>query len=135
MCNPGGRANGGRGTRLVFALGVESDPKDSKKPILSLSPGDLPLPGHLNRLFMQAGDTIQQTMSEEGGVVGIATKLARASTNGADSADPDKRYHVLSLAEPRNSRPILTPCLLQSDNDPAHRDRECNRRGLSEGCR
>src|SRR3984957_5180397 len=83
----------------LFALNVESDPKDSKKPILSLSPGALPLPGHLTRVFMQAGDTIQQTMSEEGAVVGIATKLARASTNGADSADPDKRYHVLSLAE------------------------------------
>ena len=83
----------------LFALDVESDPKDSKKPILSLSPGSLPLPGHLTRVFMQAGDTIQQTMSEEGAVVGIATKLARASTNGAESADPDKRYHVLSLAE------------------------------------
>jgi putative endopeptidase len=83
----------------LFALDVESDPKDSKKPILSLSPGDLSLPGHLTRVFMQAGDTIQQTMSEEGAVVHIATKLARASTNGADSADPDKRYHVLSLAE------------------------------------
>jgi putative endopeptidase len=83
----------------LFALDVEPDPKDSKKPILSLSPGDLPLPGHLTRLFMQAGDTIQQTMSEEGAVVHIATALARASTIGAESADPDKRYHVLSLAE------------------------------------
>jgi putative endopeptidase len=83
----------------LFALDVESDPTDSTKPILSLSPGGLPLPGHLTRLFMQAGDTIQQTTSEEGAVVGIATKLARASTSGADSGDPDKRYHVLSLAE------------------------------------
>src|ERR1700733_13027233 len=84
----------------LFALDVESDPKDSKKPILSLSPrGGLLLPGHPRRMFMQAGDTIQQTVSEEGAVVGIATKLARASTNGAESADPDKRYHVLSLAE------------------------------------
>src|SRR5580692_10335946 len=77
----------------LFALDVESDPKDSKKPILSLSPGDLSLPGHLTRVFMQAGDTIQQTMSEEGAVVHIATALARASTNGAEWADPDKRYH------------------------------------------
>src|SRR6204780_1546800 len=84
----------------LFALDVESDPKDSKKPILGLSPrGGLLLPGHPRRMFMQAGDTIQQTMSEEGAVVGIATKLARASLNGAESADPDKRYHVLSLAE------------------------------------
>src|ERR1700734_2892351 len=58
----------------LFALDVESDPKDSKNPILSLSPrGGLLLPGHPRRMFMQAGDTIQQTMSEEGAVVGIAT--------------------------------------------------------------
>jgi putative endopeptidase len=50
-------------------------------------------------MFMQAGDTIQQTVSEESAVVGIAVALSRASTNGAESADPDKRYHVLSLAE------------------------------------
>src|ERR1700678_3737189 len=84
----------------LFALDVESDPKDSKQPILSLSPrGGLLLPGHPRRMFMQAGDTLKQTMSEEGAVVGIAVALARASTNGAESADPDKRYHVLSLAE------------------------------------
>src|ERR1700722_16285130 len=50
-------------------------------------------------MFMRAGDTIKQAMSEEAAVVGIEPALARASTNGAESADPDKRYHVLSLAE------------------------------------
>jgi putative endopeptidase len=84
----------------LFALDVESDPKDSKRPILSLSPrGGLLSPGHPRRMFLQAGDTIQLTMSEEGAAVGIATKLAQASTNGAESADPDKRYHAFSWAE------------------------------------
>ena len=54
----------------LFALDVESAPKDSKKPILSLSPrGGLLLPGHPRRRFMRAGDTIKQTVSEEGAVV------------------------------------------------------------------
>jgi putative endopeptidase len=94
----GGLAAAGEPVGL-FALDVEPDPKDPKKPILSLSWGGQPLPSHLTRLFMQAGDTIQQTMVEEGAVVHIATALSRATTNGADSADPEKRYHVLSLAD------------------------------------
>jgi putative endopeptidase len=84
---------------VLFALDVELDLKDSKKPILSLSRGGLPLPGHPVRMLMRAGDTIKQAMSEEGAAVGIEKALAQASTNDAQSADPDQRYHVLSLAE------------------------------------
>jgi putative endopeptidase len=83
----------------LFALDVEPSPQDSKKPILSISRGGLPLPVHLVQMFMRAGDTIKQAMSEEAAVAGIEQALARASTNGAESADPDQRYHVLSLAE------------------------------------
>jgi hypothetical protein len=47
----------------LFALDVESDPTDSEKPILSLSPrGALLLPGHPRRMFMQAGDTILEAL-------------------------------------------------------------------------
>jgi putative endopeptidase len=83
----------------LFALDVEPSPEDSKKPILSISRGGLPLPGHPVRMFMQAGDTIKQAMSEEAAVVGIEKALGRGSTNGTESADPDTRYHVLSLAD------------------------------------
>jgi putative endopeptidase len=83
----------------LFALDVEPDPQDSKKPILNLSPGGVPLPAHPRRLFMQAGDTIQQTLSEEGAVIGIAKALGQASMGGAQSADPNRHYRVLSLAE------------------------------------
>jgi Peptidase family M13 len=83
----------------LFALDVEPSPQDSKEPIFSISPAGLAAPGHLVRLFMQAGDTVKQAMSEEGAVVGIEAALARAATNGAESADPDKRYHVLPLAD------------------------------------
>jgi putative endopeptidase len=89
----------------LFALDVEPSPEDSKKPILSLFRGDLWLSGNIVRTFMQAGDTIKQAKGEEGAVVGIEKALARALTNGAESADPDKRYHVLSFAQLENLAP------------------------------
>jgi putative endopeptidase len=83
----------------LFALDVEPSPEDSKKPILSISRGGLPLPANLVQMFMRAGDAIKQAMSEEAAVAGIEQALAQASMNGAESADPDQRYHVLPLAE------------------------------------
>jgi putative endopeptidase len=77
----------------------EPDPRDFKKSILSISRGGLPLPAHLLQMFMRAGDTIKQAMSEEAAVARIEQALAQASTNGAESSDPDKRYHVLPLPE------------------------------------
>jgi putative endopeptidase len=101
----------------LFKLDVEPDPKDSSKPILSISRGSLPLldretygggdspyvvrryEGHIVRVFMLAGDTLKQAMSEEGAVLGIERALARASTTRAESADPDKRHDVVSVAD------------------------------------
>jgi putative endopeptidase len=99
-----------------FGLEVEPAPKDSKKPILSISQAGLTLPdretyggnsryivkryqSHIVRVFMLTGDTLQQAMSEAAAVLGIERALAQASTNRAESADPEKRYHVLSLAD------------------------------------
>lgn len=89
----------------LFGLDVEPAPKDSKKPILSISQGGLTLPdresyggnsryilkryrGHIVRVFMLTGDTQEQAMSEAAAVLGIETALAQASTNRAESADP-----------------------------------------------
>jgi putative endopeptidase len=83
----------------LFALDVGPSPQDSKMPILSISRGGLPLPAHLVQMFMRAGDTIKQAMSEEAAVADIEQALAQTSTNGAESADLEKRYHVLPLAE------------------------------------
>src|ERR1700735_1115270 len=44
----------------LFALDVEPSSQDSKKPILNISRGGLPLPAHLVQMFMRAGDTIRQ---------------------------------------------------------------------------
>ena len=100
----------------LFGLDVEPAPDDSKKPILSISQGGLTLPDrenyggssryilkryrdHVVRVFMLTGDTLAQAGSEAGAVLGIESALARASTKRAESADPEKRYHVLTLAD------------------------------------
>jgi putative endopeptidase len=89
----------------IFALDVEPSPQDSKKPILSISRGGLPLPAHLVQMFLRAGDTIKQAMTEEAAVAGVEQALAQASTNGVESSDPDKRYHVFPLAEVQKLAP------------------------------
>src|SRR3984957_9189494 len=100
----------------LFALDVEPSPENSKKPILSISRGSLPLldretyegkppnvltlyKGHLLRMFMRAGDTLKQATSEVEAAFDIERALVQASTNRAQSADPDKRYHILPLAD------------------------------------
>jgi putative endopeptidase len=99
----------------LFALDVEPDPKDSKKPILSLSQGGLTLERdvyaggwryvfsryktHIVHVFMLAGDKLPQAMSEGAAAIAIEKALAQASVDRAESADPDKRYHVLTLAD------------------------------------
>jgi putative endopeptidase len=101
----------------LFRLDVEPDPKDSKKPILSISQGGVTLLdretyggggspyiakrylGHIVRVFMRSGDTLKQAMSEEGAVLGIEKALAQASTKRAELADPENRYHVVTLAD------------------------------------
>jgi putative endopeptidase len=83
---------------------------------LSISRGSLPLldretytgksssilvlyDGYLLRMFMRAGDTLEQAKSEVQAAFGIERALMGASTNGAQSADPGKRYHILSFAD------------------------------------
>jgi putative endopeptidase len=101
----------------LFALDAEPSAEDSTKPILSISRGSLPLldretyggydasyvahryEGHIVRVFIRAGDKFNQAVIEEAAVLGIEKALARASTNRAQSADPDQRYHALSVAD------------------------------------
>jgi putative endopeptidase len=100
----------------LFRLDVEPAPKDSKKPILSISQGGLTLPdpesyggnsryivkryrSHIVRVFMLTGGTLEQAGREAAAVLGIESALAHASTNRAQSADPEKRYHVLTSGD------------------------------------
>jgi putative endopeptidase len=108
----------------LFKLEVEPDPKDSKKLILSLSPADLPwleretyggadspaiyreYEGHVVRVFKLAGDTLRQAMGEEGAALGIEKTLQQVS-NRAESADLEKRNHVLTLADLKKLAPDI----------------------------
>jgi putative endopeptidase len=100
----------------LFGLDVEPAPKDSKMPILSISQGGLTLPdrenyggnsryilkryrSHIVRVFILTSETLAQAESEATAVLGIESALARVSTKRAESADPEKRYHVLTLVD------------------------------------
>ena len=99
-----------------FRLDVEPDQKDSSKHILTISESGMTLPGrqlyvgplgyarrrytsHLIRMFMLAGDTMERAQTEATAVFGIETKLAQASADGEDLSDPEKRYHIYTLAD------------------------------------
>ena len=101
----------------LFVLDVEPYPNDSSRQIVSISQGGLTLPGrepyigahskyvrkryvtHMVRVFMLAGDTMEQAETEAQAVLNIETSLAQASTSSADSSDPAKRNHVLTFAD------------------------------------
>jgi putative endopeptidase len=101
----------------LFKLELVPDPKDASKRILSLSQGGATLmeretygggnspyitnryKTHVVRVFMLGGDTMKQALAEQLAVLGIEKTLAKAYAKGAESADPDKGYHVMSLAE------------------------------------
>jgi putative endopeptidase len=101
----------------LFELEVEPDPQDSSKPILSISPGGVTLleretygggnspyitnryKTHVVHVFMLSGDTMRQALGEQLAVLGIEKALAQAYTKRVESVDPDKRYHVVSLAD------------------------------------
>jgi putative endopeptidase len=99
-----------------FRLDVEPDQKNSSKHILAISESGMTLPGrqlyvgrlgyarkrytsHLIRMFMLAGDTMERAQTEAAAVFGIETKLAQASADGEDLSDPEKRYHIYTLAD------------------------------------
>jgi putative endopeptidase len=99
-----------------FRLDVEPDQKDSSKHILTISESGMTLPGrqlyvgrlayarkryttHLIRMFMLAGDSMERAHTEATAVFGIETRLAQASVDDEDLSDPEKRYHIYTLAD------------------------------------
>lgn len=99
-----------------FRLDVEPDPKNSSEYMLTLSEGGLTLPdrqhylgerayvrkrykNHVARMFMLAGDSTQRAETEAAAVLLVETNLARAAASRAEFDDPEKRYHVYSLAD------------------------------------
>jgi putative endopeptidase len=100
----------------LFDIDVEPDPSDSSRQILSISQGGMTLPSreqylgtrgyvrkrfvtHMVRVFMLAGDTVEQAETEAQAVLQVETLLAKASTGRADVTDPAKPNHVVTFAD------------------------------------
>jgi len=103
----------------LFRFGVEQDERDSSKQIASIGQAGLSLPDrdyyissskrfedirqeyreHVRRMFVLAGDDAETAATEAAAVLDIETALAKASTSRTDMRDPEKRYHIYSLAD------------------------------------
>jgi putative endopeptidase len=101
----------------LFRFGVQQDEKDSSRQIASIGQGGLSLPDrdyylldrfaairkqyveHMTKVFTLAGDTPEQAAKEADAVLAIETALAKASTSRTELRDPEKRYHIYTVAD------------------------------------
>jgi putative endopeptidase len=103
----------------LFRFGVSQDDKDSSRQIAQISQGGLSLPDrsyyiedtkrftairkqyveHLTKMFTLAGDTPEQAAREAAAVMEIETALATASTDRTEMRDPEKVYHIYTVAD------------------------------------
>lgn len=101
----------------LFRFGIQQDEKDSSKQIAGISQGGLSLPDrdyylkehfdgirkqyveHVTKMFTLAGDSPEQAAQEADAVMKIETALAQASMARVDMRDPEKRYHIYTVAD------------------------------------
>jgi putative endopeptidase len=103
----------------LFHFDVEQDDKDSSRQIAKIEQAGLSLPDreyyivdnkrfqeirkqyveHVTRMFTLAGDTPEQAAREAAAVLEIETALAKASMARVDMRDPEKVYHIYTVAD------------------------------------
>jgi putative endopeptidase len=103
----------------LFQFGVSQDDKDSSKQIAGIGQAGLSLPDrdyyivdskrfqqiraqyvdHVTKMFKLAGDTPEQAAKEAAAVMEIETALAQASMARVDLRDPEKTYHIYTVAD------------------------------------
>ena len=103
----------------LFRFRVEQDEKDSSQQIAGIGQAGISLPDrdyyikdtprfqqirkqyveHVTRMFTLAGDTPEQAAKEAAAVLEIETALAKASTDRTEMRDPEKHYHIYTLAD------------------------------------
>ncbi len=103
----------------LFDFDVEQDEKNSSKQIATISQSGLSLPDrdyylvdnphfkeirkeyveHVTKMFTLAGDTPERAAQEAAAVMEIETALAKASTTRVDLRDPEKIYHIYTVAD------------------------------------
>jgi putative endopeptidase len=109
----------------IFRVGVFQDEKDSTKQIAGIGQGGLSLPDrdyylldvkrfvtiraqyleHVKKMFSFLGDTPEQAATEAAAVLKIETALAKASMSRVELRDPEKRYHIKTIAELQSITP------------------------------
>ena len=102
-----------------FDFGVDVDEKDSSKQIAEASQGGTSLPDrdyylsdskhfadiraqyveHMKKMFALAGDTPEQAANEAAAVMEIETAMAKAFLTRTELRDPEKVYHIYSVAD------------------------------------
>ena len=107
------------GGGFLYGFYSGQDQKDSTKVIPQLGQGGLSLPDrdyyiqddarsttirtkyvdHVTKMFVLMGDTQEQAAAEAKAVMAIETALAKGSVARVDLRDPDKRYHVMTVAQ------------------------------------
>ena len=107
-----------RGGGGFFGVGVTQDQKDSSQQIAATGQGGLTLPDrdyylnpdpryvtirtqyldHMVKMFTLLGDTGDKAIAEADDVMRIETALAKGSMDRVTMRDPDKRYHMMTVA-------------------------------------
>lgn len=116
------------GAAGFFSFRVEQDQKDSTQQIEAVGQGGLTLPDrdyylednphmadvraryhdYIVTIMKLVGDSDDQAAKEAGQVIDIETALAKAAMPRDQMRDPDKRYHILTLAELEQLEPNFT---------------------------
>ena len=106
-------------TGILFRFGVEQDQKDSTKQIEGIHQGGLTLPdrdyylqddahmqdirakyrAYIVALLKLTGETDDQASVDAGSVIDIETALAKGALPRVELRSPDKRYHIMTIAE------------------------------------
>ena len=113
------------GTPAFFGFGSEQDQKDSTRQIAGTAQGGLSLPdrdyyllpdarmakireeykNYVVDLFKLIGDSDAKAQTEAASVMEIETALAKGSVPRVDLRDPDKRYHLMPVADLKTLAP------------------------------
>ncbi len=103
----------------LFDFDVEQDEKDSSKQIATVSQAGLSLPDrdyylvdnphfkeirkqyveHVTKMLTLAGDSPERAAKEAAAVMEIETAMAKASMTRTDLRDPEKIYHIYTVAD------------------------------------
>ena len=113
------------GTGVLFGYGSDQDFADSTQVIGEVRQGGLGLPDrdyytrdddkskeirkqyieHITKMFVLLGDAREKAAAEAQTVLGIETSLAKASLNNVELRDPQKSYHMMSVADAQKLTP------------------------------